>query len=63
MAEDSCQLVNYQVNYKGVPILSAFPRGYFISEWSRVVKGGTKWRAKRPLTTLRSELHFGAEGI
>jgi hypothetical protein len=34
-----------------------------MSEWSRIVKGGTKWRAERPLTSLRNELHCGAEGI
>lgn len=34
-----------------------------MSEWSRVVKGGTKWRAKRRLISMRNELHLGAEGI
>jgi hypothetical protein len=34
-----------------------------MSEWSRIVKGGTKWRAERPLTSLWNELDFGAEGI
>jgi len=43
-------------------IISEFPRGYLRSEWSRVVKGGTKWRAKRPLTSLWNELDCGAEG-
>jgi hypothetical protein len=44
-------------------IFLQFPRGYLKSECSKVVKGGTKWRAKRPLTSLRNELHLGAEGI
>lgn len=37
-------------------------RSYIKSEWSKVVKGGTKWRAKRSLDDLAERTSICSEG-